>query len=32
MNLSDRQAARAVRCRINVKYALGLDLEDPGFH
>ncbi|MDX2681638.1 IS1182 family transposase [Streptomyces soliscabiei] len=32
MNLSDRQAAEAVRCRIDFKYALGLDLEDPGFH
>lgn len=32
LNLSDRQAAEAVRCRIEFKYALGLDLEDPGFH
>ncbi|WP_181009235.1 IS1182 family transposase [Streptomyces sp. SM11] len=32
MNLSDRQAAEAVRCRIDFKYALGLELEDPGFH
>jgi transposase len=32
MNLSDRQAAESVRCRIDFKYALGLDLEDPGFH
>lgn len=32
MNLSDRQAAEAVRCRIDFKYALGLDLDDPGFH
>jgi transposase len=31
-NLSDRQAAEAVRCRIDFKYALGLELEDPGFH
>ncbi|MFF7470403.1 transposase [Streptomyces sp. NPDC008092] len=31
MNLSDRQAAEAVRCRIDFKYALGLDLDDPGF-
>lgn len=31
-NLSDRQAAEAVRCRIDYKYALGLELEDPGFH
>ena len=29
--LSDRQAADAVRSRIDWKYALGLDLEDPGF-
>jgi hypothetical protein len=21
-----------VRCRIDFKYALGLELEDPGFH
>jgi IS5 family transposase len=32
MNLSDRQAAEAVRCRIDFTYALGLDLDDPGFH
>ncbi|MFI1176618.1 transposase [Streptomyces melanogenes] len=31
-NLSDRQAAESVRCRIDVKYALGLELDDPGFH
>ncbi|MFI9848736.1 transposase [Nonomuraea sp. NPDC051941] len=30
-NLSDRQAADAVRGRIEWKYALGLELEDPGF-
>lgn len=30
--LSDRQAAEAVRARIDWKYALGLPLEDPGFH
>jgi transposase len=30
-NLSDRQAAEAVRCRIDVKYLLGLALEDAGF-
>lgn len=30
-NLSDRQAADAVRGRIDWKYALSLDLEDPGF-
>lgn len=29
--LSDRQAAEAVRSRIDWKYALGLDLADPGF-
>jgi transposase len=31
-NLSDRQAAEAVRCRIDFKYALALELDDPGFH
>jgi transposase len=30
--LSDRQAADAIRSRIDWKYALGLDLTDPGFH
>lgn len=29
--LSDRQAASAVRTRIDWKYALGLELTDPGF-
>jgi transposase len=29
--LSDRQAAEAVRARIDWKYALGLPLTDPGF-
>lgn len=29
--LSDRQAALAVRTRIDWKYALGLELADPGF-
>lgn len=29
--LSDRQAADAVRTRIDWKYVLGLDLADPGF-
>lgn len=29
--LSDRQAAEAVRARIDWKYVLGLDLTDPGF-
>ena len=30
--LSDRQAAQAVRRCIDWKYALSLDLTDPGFH
>jgi transposase len=30
-DLSDRQAADAVRSRIDWKYALGLELDDPGF-
>jgi transposase len=30
-NLPDRQAANAVRARIDWKYALGLELSDPGF-
>jgi transposase len=30
--LSDRQAAEAVRGRIDWKYLLGLELTDPGFH
>jgi transposase len=29
--LSDRQAAEAVRARIDRKYARGLELSDPGF-
>src|SRR6202162_5865196 len=29
--LSDRQAADAVRTRIDWKYALSLDITDPGF-
>lgn len=29
--LTDRQAAEAVRARIDLKYALGLELDDPGF-
>lgn len=32
LNLSDRQAAGAVRCRIDFKYALDMELDDPGFH
>jgi transposase len=31
-HLSDRQAADAVRARIDWKFALGLELTDPGFH
>jgi len=31
-NLTDRQTADAVRSRIDWKYALGLELSDPGFH
>jgi transposase len=30
--LSDRQGADAVRARLDWKYALSLDLEDPGFN
>src|SRR5947209_11410708 len=30
--LSDRQAAEAVRARIDRKYSLSLPLSDPGFH
>ena len=30
-NLADRQAAEAVRARIDWKYLLGLALTDPGF-
>jgi transposase len=30
--LTDRQAAEAVRARIDWKYLLGLPLTDPGFH
>ena len=30
-NLSDRQAADAVRSRIDWKHALSLELTDPGF-
>jgi hypothetical protein len=32
LNLPGRQAAGAVRCRIDVTDALGLELDDPGFH
>lgn len=31
-NLSDRKAAEAVRTRLDLKYLLGLELDDPGFH
>src|SRR5215470_8619910 len=31
-DLSDRAAADAVRSRIDWKYALSLELTDPGFH
>ena len=30
--LTDREAADAVRARIDWKYVLGLELTDPGFH
>jgi transposase len=30
-NLADRQAAEAVRARIDWQYRLGLELTDPGF-
>lgn len=32
LGLSDRRAAEAVRCRIDFKYALAMELDDPGFH
>src|SRR4051812_13060777 len=32
LGLADRDAAEAVRCRIDFKYALCLELDDPGFH
>lgn len=32
LGLSDRQAAEAVRCRIDFKYAMAMELHDPGFH
>ncbi|MDX3101498.1 transposase [Nonomuraea angiospora] len=32
LDLSDRDAAEAVRCRIDFTYTLGLELDDPGFH
>ncbi len=30
-NLTDRQAAGAVRCRLEWKYCLGLEPDDPSF-
>ena len=30
-NRTNRQAAEAVRCRLDWKYRLGLELDDPGF-
>ncbi|MER5556827.1 IS1182 family transposase [Streptomyces sp. NPDC002793] len=32
LGLSDRQAAEAVRCCIDFKYAMAMELDDPGFH
>ncbi len=32
LGLPDRQAAEAVRCRIDFTYALAMELDDPGFH
>lgn len=32
LGLSDRQAAEAARCRIDFKYAMAMELNDPGFH
>ncbi|MGW0302114.1 transposase [Streptomyces anthocyanicus] len=32
LGLSDRQAAEAVRCRIDFKYAHAMELDDSGFH
>ncbi|MCX4870699.1 transposase (plasmid) [Streptomyces sp. NBC_00825] len=32
LGLSDCQAAEAVRCRIDFKYALAMELDGPGFH
>ena len=31
LGLSDRQDAEAVRCRIDFKYAVAMELDDPGF-
>jgi hypothetical protein len=32
LGLSDRQAAEAVRCRIDFTYAQAMELDDPGVH
>lgn len=32
LGLPDRQAAEAVPCRIDFKYAMAMELDDPGFH
>ncbi|MFF7234447.1 transposase [Streptomyces sioyaensis] len=32
LGLSDRQAAEAVRCRIDFKNAMAIELDDPGFN
>ncbi|MFI8433672.1 transposase [Streptomyces sp. NPDC079020] len=32
LGLSDRQAAEAVRCRIDLTYAPAMELDGPGFH
>ncbi|WP_258044730.1 transposase [Streptomyces sp. SM11] len=32
LGLSDRQAAETVRCRIDFKYAMAMELDDRGFH
>ncbi|MER5437094.1 transposase [Streptomyces sp. NPDC002790] len=32
LGLSDRQAAEAVRYRIDFKHAVAMELDDPGFH
>ncbi|WUX49930.1 transposase (plasmid) [Streptomyces sp. NBC_01435] len=32
MGMSDRQAAETVRRRIDFKYAMALELDDPSFH
>ncbi|WP_250403921.1 transposase [Streptomyces cellostaticus] len=32
LSLSDRHPAEVVRCRIDSKYALAMDLDGPGFH